>query len=147
MALQLADCGDLAALQIFLATRLVTLAVSLGGARSGGGAAAAASASVFGGGVVGAGGGGPGSGPERAQCTLVSAWLTELYLDAINRALLEVRCMSCRVLMRAVKGCRTCCTTGVENSWWCITRGVCLLMACLCDRLSIPSFRTDTRVL
>ncbi|GLI64360.1 hypothetical protein VaNZ11_007601 [Volvox africanus] len=91
LALQMAECGDPAALQTFLATRLATLAVSLGayGARGGGGAAAAtAAASLFGNNGTAASGG-PGSGSERAQCTLVSAWLTELYLHAINRALLE----------------------------------------------------------
>ncbi|GIL52118.1 hypothetical protein Vafri_8045 [Volvox africanus] len=92
VALQMAECGDPAALQTFLATRLATLAVSLGayGARGGGGAAAAAAAaSLFGNNNGSAASGGPGSGPERAQCTLISAWLTELYLDAINKALLE----------------------------------------------------------
>ncbi|EFJ45682.1 hypothetical protein VOLCADRAFT_105888 [Volvox carteri f. nagariensis] len=88
VALQLAECGDPGALQAFLATRLTTLAAGLGA--RGGGAAGGAAATLFGG-VGGSGGGGGGSlaGPERAQCTLVSAWLTELYLDAINRALLE----------------------------------------------------------
>ena len=58
-----------------------TSALLAGGAALGGGAAA--------GGAAGGVGSNP-HGPERAQCTLLAAWLTELHLDAINRALLEV---------------------------------------------------------
>ncbi|GLC42145.1 hypothetical protein PLESTB_000635800 [Pleodorina starrii] len=113
VALQLADCGDPTALRTFLATRLATLAASLGGARGGGGGGGAAAASLVGssgGGAAaaaGGGGGGPGLGPERAQCTLVSAWLTELYLDAINKALLEADGEASESYQSAVTALRT----------------------------------------
>ncbi|KAG2496729.1 hypothetical protein HYH03_005142 [Edaphochlamys debaryana] len=128
VALRLSDCGDPAALQTFLATRLSTLAAAAGAAAGGGGggglfggapaAASASSGNVSGGAATAAGGGAAGAaaaagattaagGPARAQCTLVAAWLTELLLDAINRALLEAGGESGEAYLTAATALRT----------------------------------------
>lgn len=38
---------------------------------------------------------------DRVQATMTAAWLTELYLDQINRALLEVGRVLCAVIRTA----------------------------------------------